>query len=393
MRIPALRFPSTWRSVTTGVVLLSLSPAQSRAAGSVSMAEALKRDRSALWHRSGKDVLWGFGNMYAPKVVRVADEAYPYRMWFFGWAVKDCNPGYSGCDAIFHARGKDLDHWEVWCGGERWDASMTPAKWRPVFEPRDKPYDQWHNGDPTVVLRNGTYHMAYSSTGFNADGIGEGRPGDTDRDILCVMGAISKDGIRWKRSREPLLLNKDEIGAAHGPGSTFVNGMYHRPSLLWDGGRWRMWFDYWAGPKNGGCSMGYAECSGDFLNPTAWRIVRASDRPLLPCWPNPEVVKVGDKYYGFSDPPIPGRGPGWPARQIAEAVSDDGIHWTVLGHVAPDPDTPANQVPTPFVDDTTDPRRIVVFYSCQIGKDPKNPNKPYNFRYNRIRYMWRPIKE
>jgi len=347
---------------------------------------ALRTDRSALWHRTGKNVLWGFRNMYAPKVVRVPDKAYPLRMWFFGWAVADGNPGYPGCDAIFHARGKDLERWEVYCGDGAWDATMTPAKWKPVVTARDKHYDQWHNGDPSVVYRDGAFYMAYSSTGFNADGIGEHRPGDKDGDILCVMGATSQDGIEWRRSPEPLLINKDEIGAPHGKNSEFLHGMYHRPSLLWDNGRWRLWFDYWAGPEGGGIAMGHAECRGDFLDPGAWTIVRAGDRPLLPSWPNPEVVKVAGKYYSFADPPILPEPHPWKARQIAEAVSDDGIHWTVLGHVKPDADTPALHVPTPFVDASTDPPRIVLFYACQIG------GEPYDYRYNRIRYMARAIR-
>ena len=367
--------------VTGSVWSIIVAPALAESA----YLDGLKTDRSAMWQRSGKDVLSGFRNMYAAKVVRVPDRAYPLRMWFFGWAADDCNSGQPGCDAIFHARGRDLGHWEVYGGTGVWDRTMNPKVWRPVVAARDKLYDQWHNGDPSVVYRNGVFHMAYSSTGFNADGIGEGRPGDKDCDILCVMGATSTDGIHWRRSREPLLINKDEIGAPHGKGSEFLHGMYHRPSLLWDGGRWRMWFDYWAGPA-GGCAMGVAECRGEFLDPDAWRIVRAVDRPLLPHWPNPEVVKVGGRYYAFADPPIPPEPHPWKARQIAEAVSDDGLNWTVLGHVRPDADTPALHVPTPFVDSSTDPPRIVLFYACQIG------GAPYDYRYNRIRYMFRPVR-
>ena len=347
--------------------------------------EGLHRDRSDRWQRTGRDVLWGFRNMYAAKVVRVPDKVYPLRMWFFGWAVTDCNEGYSGCDAIFHARGKDLDHWEVFCGDRTWDAKMDPRRWKPVIVPRDMFYDQWHNGDPSVVYRDGVFYMAYSSTGFNADGVMEGASGDKDGDILCIMGAVSKDGIDWQRSPEPILINKAEIGAPHGSQSQFVNGMYHRPSLMWDRERWRMWFDYWAGPRAGGCAMGYAECVGEFLDPNAWKVIRAGSEPLLPHWPNPEVVNVGGRYYAFADPPIPPERHPWKARQIAEAVSADGLHWTVLGHIRPDPDTPALHVPTPFVDETVTPPRIVLFYACQIG------GEPYDYRYNRIRYMTRSV--
>ncbi len=381
---PAGTSPQAWLVATLILAAVLSGAAASWAADGSGRNEALRRDRSKLWHRSGKDVLWGFRNMYAAKVVRVPDTAYPLRMWFFGWTVKDTNPGMPGCDAIFHARGKTLDTWEVWSGDGQWDTTMSPGRWRPVIAAQDEPYDQWHNGDPSVVFRDGLYHMAYSATGFNLDGRPENHPEDKDKDILCVMGAVSKDGIHWKRSPEPLLLNKNELGAPHGKGSTFLGGMYHRPSLMWDAGRWRMWFDYWAG-RHGGCAMGYGECRGDFLDPSAWRIVRAGDKPLLPNWPNPEVVKVGSRYLAFSDPPVPGYGPGWPARQICEAVSDDGLTWTILGHVPPDADTPALQIPTPFLDTAHTPPRLVVFYACQIG------GEPYNWRYDRIRYMWREV--
>lgn len=347
-------------------------------------AASLTQDRTALWQRSGKNVLWGFRNMYAAKVVRVPDEAYPLRMWFFGWAATDTNEGFPGCDAIFFARGKDLDHWQVYCGGDTWDADMTVERWQPVITADDKLYDQWHNGDPSVVYHNGNFHMAYSATGFNADGKPAGSQEDKDGDILCVMGATSRNGIDWQRSAEPLLLNRSEIGAPHRNGYIFLNGTYHRPSLLWDGGRWRLWFDYWAGSA-GGLAMGYAECHGDFLDAKSWKILHAGDKPLLPNWPNPEVVKVGQKYYSFADPPVP-PARGWQARKIAEAVSDDGIRWTVLGHVNPESDTPAIHVPTPFVDDQANPTRIVLFYACQIG------GEPYDYRYNRIRYMTRQIR-
>ena len=57
--------------------------------------------------------------MYGADVVRVDNAEYPLRMWFFGWAVEDCNPGSSGCDAIYHKtfnppKGDACDA----CGGE-----------------------------------------------------------------------------------------------------------------------------------------------------------------------------------------------------------------------------------------------------------------------------------
>lgn len=342
-----------------------------------------RADRSALWQRSGHDVLHGFRNLYAAKVVRVPDAEWPLRMWFFGWATTDCNEGEPGCDAIYHARGRDLDHWEVYAGPKTWDASMDPSLWKPVFTPRDRPYDQWHNGDPSVVYRNGVYYMAYSATGFNRDGKPANDPADTDGELLCIMAATSPDGIRWRRAEEPIVIQRAELGAPRGTNGEFVNGMYHRPSLLWDHDRWRLWFDYWTGDS---VSMGYAEGRGGFFDPTAWTVIRAGDQPLIRHWPNPEVIKVGGKYWSYSDPPIPPGTDAWKSRQIAEAVSDDGLRWTVLGHIDPDADTPACQVPTPYVDETTIPPTIVLFYSCQIG------GEPYDWRFDRIRYMTRPAR-
>jgi hypothetical protein len=341
-------------------------------------------DRSALWQRSERDVLWGFRNMYNPHVVHEPGAQYPFRMWFFGWASEDCNPGYSGCDAIYTARGKTLDEWEVYAGDRGWDAEMRPETWVPVVTAQDRPWDQWHNGDPSVVLHEGTYYLAYSSTGFDLDGVMYGQPGDTDGDLCCIMGATSQDGIHWTKSQRPILVYEPEIGR---PGyrpeqdDAVLGGMYHRPSLMRDGGKWRLWFDYWQDTEHGVC-MGLAENEGDFLNPADWHIVRAGDSPALANWVNPDVVKVGERYYSYADPYVYGNHP-WTGRQIAEAVSDNGLSWRELGFIRPDSDSPANHVPEALVVGN----QIVLFYACQNGGDP------YDYRYSRIRYMTRPIGE
>ena len=60
------------------------------------------------WHHEPEPLLTNFFNMYHPCVLQVDDKAFPYRMWFFGWSTGFKNPGYSGADAMFHARSKDL---------------------------------------------------------------------------------------------------------------------------------------------------------------------------------------------------------------------------------------------------------------------------------------------
>lgn len=341
-------------------------------------------DRTQLWNRDEKTVLSGFGNMYNLDIVYEPGSKYPYKGWFFGWADKDCNrgiPGFKSCDAIFHARAKTLDQWEVYSAGGEWDMTMTASRWRPVVSAQDKIYDSWHNGDPSVVKHDGMYYMAYSSTGYEDNKKHPDGPTDDLKYMYCIMGAVSRDGIHWTRSAAPVLVHGPDYSAPErGAFAGRLHGMYHRPSIMFDGGKWKCWFDYNSGRS---LAMGYAECDADaFLDPPSWKVLAGGKYPLLEEWPNPDVVKVGKKYYAYSDP---GGYPatGWAARQVAEAVSDDGIRWDVLGFIRPDSDTPANHVPEAFVMEKNGKSKIILFYACQIGGDP------YDYRYNRIRYMWR----
>lgn len=360
--------------LVVSLIIISLtSPQQARADRS--------RDLSAKWHKGGSDVLSGFFNMYQPHVIHEPGAEYPFKMWFFGWSTAIGNPGYPGCDAIFHARAKNLDKWEVYAGGEKWDASMNPTLWAPVLTADDAIYDSWHAGDPSVAMKDGLYYMAYSSTGHDKDGIEAGYPGDTDNDLCCIMGATSPDGIHWTKTKRPILIYAPEVGL-RGQGILGVTeyGMYLRPSLMFDEGKWKCWFDY-KSPRS--TAMGYAECPADrFVDATAWRIIRAGDKPALESWPNPDVIRVGGRYYSYADPhgfdPHP-----WKGRRICEAVSDDGIDWKVTGHIPTDPDTPATHVPEALVLEENGKKKIVLFYSCQVG------GEPYSYYYNRIRYMWR----
>lgn len=365
-----------WLSVG---VALCLAP---RVAGSQTAGDR-RADRTAIYERTGRDLLRGFRNMYQPHVVAVPDEEYPFRMWFFGWSVRDGNPDYPGCDAIFLARGRDLEHWEVCAGDGHWDDTMSAERWVPVLCADDKPYDQWHNGDPSVVLHEGRYYMAYSATGFDRDGKGSHEAGDTDGDLLCVMGAVSDDGIEWTRTEEPLLMWREEVGQKEEPTSPEYFGMYHRPSLMRGEDRWRLWFDYWH-PRHG-VSVGYAENAGDFGDASQWSVLRAGDSPVLPQWPNPDVVKAGDRYFCFGDPPVEGDHP-WTARQLSEAVSEDGLNWTILGRIRPEADAPACHVPEAFVLERDGETWLHLFYACQIG------GEPYDYRYDRIRAMRRRVE-
>jgi len=327
-------------------------------------------DLSSQWTKNGLDVISGFHNMYNPHIIHEPGQAYPFKMWFFGWSVADCNPGYSGCDAIFFARSVDLDNWEIYSGTGQWN-SNDPNVWVPVITAQSETYDSGHNGDSSVVKRDGMYYMAYSATGT--------APGP--RNISCVMGASSTDGISWTKTTSPILINMDDYSAPVGQNPDY--GLYHRPSIMFDEGKWKCWFDYWHPTL--GVSMAYAECpDGSFMNPAAWQVMQAGETPILSNWVNPDVVKMGARYYSYADPPIY-YGQGWLGRHVVEAVSNDGLNWVATGHIPPEADVPTTHVPEAFILSVDGCERIVLFYSCQAG-DPS-----LDFRYKRIRYMWRPV--
>jgi hypothetical protein len=334
------------------------------------------------WERTKENLLWGFSNMYQPCVREIPGNDYRYRMWFFGWAVGIGNKGFPGCDAIFHARSKDLKHWEIYSGEGRWDATMNPKLWVPVITADNKPYDDWHNGDPSVVVKDGRFFMAFSSTGswnkivFHPNNM-----------LLCVMGATSKDGIHWKKTAQPLLIEPPE---AQSPTTAKGwTGDFHRPSLMWDEGKWRLWFDYWH-PTKGVC-MAYAENVGHFDAPGGFEVLRAGLNPLLVEWPNPEVVKVGNRYHSFADPIDPRRKYDhikYPmrSRAICEAVSDDGLNWKIVGFIQPEDDAFATHVPQALVTEVDGKKWLYLFYSTQRGGEPT-----YDYRYDRIRAMRREV--
>lgn len=374
---PAARRASAFAAALAAFALAPASPAPDR-----------QTDRSALWTRAGRNVIAGFRNMYNLHVLRVPDRAFPYRGWFFGWAASDCNrgiPGYRGCDAVFAARARALDGpWQVYADDGRWDATGSPALWRPVVSPDDTWFDEWHNGDPSVARVGRTFYMAYSAVGHNRDRVPAGAPGDRDGSLLCIRGAASEDGVHWRRSDRPILLHAPDVGAPTvSEGDAHAFGSYHRPTLLREGGRFRLWFDYWAGREKG-LAMGYAENRGDFLNAHDWRVVRADDDPCLAQFPNPDVVRAGDLLHAFGDPAVDGEHP-WRSRKIVEAVSRDGLRWLVLGQVRPDADAEAIHVPEALVRRADGRTVLDLFYACQVG------GAPYDYRYDRIRRMSRTL--
>ncbi|MBP5631136.1 MAG: hypothetical protein J6Y21_00025 [Clostridia bacterium] len=318
-----------------------------------------------IFERNETPVLEGFYNLYNPEVERCDDPEYPYRMWIFGestGSAKDPNTGY---DSIFHGRSSDLQHWEMWCGeeggGSIWDAGGDPALWKPVMKRSNKSYDSIHNGDPSVVYKDGRYYMAFSSVGFDE------RDGVTYI-VNCVMGAESTDGIHWVKSEAPLLIWDREYteGWVAGTPTPPSTGGYHRPSLLWDNeeSKWKLWFDYYL--PGTFLSMGYAVNNSGFLDPANWQLIHAEETPQLRDWPNPEVVKLGGRYYAFTDAPGFGisRGGAQNDRQLVMAVSDNGWDWRVLGRILPEDKQFGSHLPQTFVlTDGSGVQWLYLFYS------------------------------
>jgi hypothetical protein len=345
------------------------------------------RDLTRWWKADRRTLLGPHHNLYNPCVLRVPDRRHPYRMWFFGWATGDNNPirGKPIGDAVYVARSQDLTRWEVYGGkgtgdAERWVASDRPELYEPVVSGLDPGFEGTIAGDPSVVYRRGLYHMAFSSVWFEAHA--ETQPQHLYV-IGCVMPATSRDGIRWDRGRQPILIwDREYEIRMDAAGGTFVRpekyaGQYHRPSLMWDRDRWRLWFDYLQ--PGYFASMGHAENRGDFMDPKAWRVTRSGDDPVLADWVNPSVVKAGGRYYSFSD--AAGYAPvyGGDGRLITVAVSRDGLSWRILGHVRPE-GMAASHVPEAFLEGGV----LRVFYSW---KPETVAERPWDYRYKEIRAM------
>jgi hypothetical protein len=382
--------------------------------------------------------------MYNFKVIDLRDSsptinwAYPYRAWFFGWSVADSNPNlvpineqpqqdgivYAN-DAIFYARSKSLTSgWEVWCGRDpvtnqvtaaSWNSTMNASLWKPVLYRSSSSsisadFDSAAVGDPSVVHYvdptnyNSLYYMAYSSVGYKIiNGVGYY--------INCIMGATSTNGIDWITSSAPILEWENERtnpyvpGAAWGPPNYY--GAYHRPSLMLDDNKWKLWFDYYTPDSSKWLCLGYAEntninnfLNGNLTSPpvgqSKWTVMRANNNPVLENWPNPNVIKINNKFYSFADsssasppskPGIPATYLGGDGRITAIAESYDGINWQKTGMLLPD-SLDCSNIPEGFVSEESDGTWLYLFYAWK----PKTPElQEFEFRYKKVKYIKKKI--
>jgi len=301
-------------------------------------------------------------------------------------------------DPVYHARSRDGVEWELYAGDGQWMTGARPWAWRPVVDRGEAWYDNEYAAHPSVVLRDGVYYMAYSALGLERRLIEDGTPGyettvtqfdgeidgrqtsvsetrwvpgeaPTYVDLLraCVMGATSTDGIHWEKTPGPIAIAPREYAS---PWATldFANGVpppfrgaYQRPSLLFDEGRWRLWYAYYLSGER--IAMGYRENRGDFTDLADWDrgFATPEDAPLLTDWPNPSVVRVFDKYLSFSDRGRYTRTGNYGRITVAE--SDDGLAWRVTGVLRPEsPDQGVGEPEACFADDTNGPS-LHLFYS------------------------------
>ena len=332
-------------------------------------------------------------------------QGYPYLMWFFAWSYNQENdpqgdyPGYPGGDAIFLARAKALEGpWEIYSvnyetGEHFWDAEQKPFYWYPVITCQDVWYDSWHVGDPSVVYKEGVFYMAYSAMGCDEDMIPSHYEGDTDGNASCIMGAVSTDGINWKRSEKPLIIWDKEKGYNEKANPQEYMGGHQRPSLMFEDGVWKMWYDYH------GNLIGYAENAGEFMDSSEWRELYCGDRPLIKAV-DFDVVKIGGIYYAYGDPFLywygiddttlpdyPELSGSWNKRQIVEYRSTDGLNWKATGWFRPDEGYGANQIPQVFLDHKNG--RVCIFYATQRGRKFSDE---YDWRWDSIRMMYKDIK-
>jgi hypothetical protein len=343
------------------------------------------------------DALKGFVNMYNPSVIHEPGKEYPFRMWFFGWAAGEANPGYPGIDAVFAARSKRIDgDWQVYAGGGEWNAG-DPRQWIPVLlpaRPVAKVYDNLHNGDPSVVLKNGQYYMALTCAGYDPRDTKNGTMKFKRRKYRSVCGAVSSDGVTWQKIDKPLAFWQDELAYGYSgsmqkdPKIKNYFGGYARPSLLYDNDarKWKLWFDYRAGQR--GLGVAYAENAGDFTKAADWKLLRSGKRPVMTGIMNPNVIKIGKRYYAFGiKSGFPAHGKGvkqkWGITRMVALESGNGVDWRYLGHFEPRDGVLRHKTPEAMLVKEGGDLWLYLWFGIRHQDDPGGKTSNYS---GRIRY-------
>ncbi|MCX6141668.1 MAG: hypothetical protein NTZ35_00465 [Ignavibacteriales bacterium] len=166
--------------------------------------------------------------------------------------------------------GKNTVKWQMHPGNPV--LMQTPDSWDS---------DHYYVHDPVVLKVNGVYHMWYSS-GINGSVSGNGE------DTFWIAYATSPDGINW--TKYGTVVNP-------GPPGSWMDMGPDSPSVIYDGGIFKMWFSGAKHPRMYMNGIGYATSTDG----KTWDV---DPRPVVSSsigrtW-NPTVVKKGDLYYLYT---------------------------------------------------------------------------------------------
>ncbi len=181
--------------------------------------------------------VWEGDNIYAPDV-HYFDGMY--HMWYGG-------QGRDGHDRIHYATSTD---------GRRWTRHLD----NPVLECGSSN----HVNDPSVVRVGGTFYMYYT----------DAATGEDDRIHL----AVSNDGVNWRKAGRVL---------DTGPAGSWESFKVGRPSVLYENGSFKMWYD---GSDGSSRHVGYAT-SADGRDWSKYR-----DNPVFRNAGAVDVKRVGNIY-------------------------------------------------------------------------------------------------
>ena len=171
------------------------------------------------------------GNVYAPCVVVNGSQ---WHLWYGG-------QGRDGHDRIHHAESTD--------GGTTW-------RKRGVVVDAGSAN---HVNDPSVVRAMGRWWMFYTVAERGTE------------DAIAL--AVSTDGERWE---------KRGVVLAPGPSGSWDSRLVGRPSVLWEDGRFRMWYDGQPRPEDrDGARLEGARAVGLATSTDGIAWTRGGDRPVF----------------------------------------------------------------------------------------------------------------
>jgi hypothetical protein len=220
-------------------------------------------------HPTETDADEGFDNIYAPDV-----------QWYQGrWWMWYGGQGSDGRDAIFLAWSKDLVTWQKYLG---WGDPV------PVVDHGDSN----HVNDPSVVRVGDTFYMYYT----------EAPTGENDE----VHLATSTDGMNWTKQGVVV-----DVGAA----DSWEPDRVGRPSVLYEDGLFRMWYD--------GQIFGVARHVGYATSEDGFNWTKYAENPVLLNEGAVDVDRVGDTYVLLSE--------GYQGTKLFSSLN--GLDWSYEGMV------------------------------------------------------------